>query len=116
MPDSSRSCGELIEPPETITSASVRSTLSVFLASTLVTLLFRSPSPKPRSRSLTGASPPSLSSSELQRVRLASVLRGGLSGVTLVLDEPAAGLHAEEIEALLERLRAFAVAARRDAA
>ena len=49
----------------------------------------------------------SLSAGELQRVRLASVLRSGLAGVTLVLDEPAAGLHEDDVEALLARLRDF---------
>ncbi len=48
-----------------------------------------------------------LSSGELQRVRLASVLRSGLSGITLVLDEPAAGLHGREVRQLLARLREF---------
>ncbi len=48
-----------------------------------------------------------LSTGELQRVRLASVLRSGLAGVTLVLDEPAAGLHERDVEALLARLRNF---------
>ncbi|GGK33061.1 ATP-binding cassette domain-containing protein [Nocardia camponoti] len=36
---------------------------------------------------------PSLSSGELQRLRLASQLRSGLFGVVYVLDEPSAGLH-----------------------
>ncbi|MFT7484881.1 MAG: excinuclease ABC subunit A, partial [Candidatus Paceibacteria bacterium] len=46
-----------------------------------------------------------LSGGERQRVRLVSVLRSGLSGVTLVLDEPSAGLQGDEVEALIERLR-----------
>ena len=45
-----------------------------------------------------------LSEGELQRVRLASLLRSGLTGTTLVLDEPGAGLHASDVAGLLERL------------
>ena len=48
-----------------------------------------------------------LSDGELQRVRLAGVMRSGLSGVTVVLDEPSAGLHARDVGVLLERLRAL---------
>lgn len=46
-----------------------------------------------------------LSGGELQRARLASVLRGGLTGLTLVLDEPGAGLHARDLQTLAARLR-----------
>ncbi|MEM8710977.1 MAG: hypothetical protein AAGG01_08500, partial [Planctomycetota bacterium] len=46
-----------------------------------------------------------LSASEMQRVRLASVLRLGLTGTTIVLDEPGAGLRENELAALIERLR-----------
>lgn len=46
-----------------------------------------------------------LSEGELQRVRLAGVLRSGLTGMTIVLDEPGAGLHPAEIDVLLQRLR-----------
>lgn len=46
-----------------------------------------------------------LSPSELQRVRLASVLYSGLSGVTVVLDEPDAGLDEGALSGLIERLR-----------
>jgi len=53
---------------------------------------------------------PTLSDGELQRVRLASVLRSGLTGVTLVLDEPGAGLHARDLATLLERLAALRAA------
>ncbi|WP_328535542.1 excinuclease ABC subunit UvrA [Streptomyces sp. NBC_00344] len=54
-------------------------------------------------------STPSLSSGELQRLRLATQLRSGLFGVVYVLDEPSAGLHPADTEALLvvlDRLRA----------
>ncbi|WP_328379604.1 excinuclease ABC subunit UvrA [Streptomyces sp. NBC_01020] len=53
-------------------------------------------------------STPSLSSGELQRLRLATQLRSGLFGVVYVLDEPSAGLHPADTEALLvvlDRLR-----------
>ncbi|MFD6416848.1 ATP-binding cassette domain-containing protein [Streptomyces sp. NPDC060194] len=52
---------------------------------------------------------PTLSAGELQRLRLATQLRSGLFGVVYVLDEPSAGLHPADAEALLtvlERLRA----------
>ena len=45
-----------------------------------------------------------LSDGELQRTRLAGVLRSGLTGLTLVLDEPSAGLHARDLSRLLKRL------------
>lgn len=54
-------------------------------------------------------STPSLSSGELQRLRLATQLRSGLFGVVYVLDEPSAGLHPADTEALLvvlDRLKA----------
>ncbi|MFT5049303.1 MAG: excinuclease ABC subunit A [Chlamydiales bacterium] len=51
-----------------------------------------------------------LSSGEFQRVRLAGVLRSGLSNVTLALDEPTAGLHERDVLALLRRLREFQAA------
>ncbi|MFB8208720.1 ABC transporter [Streptomyces sp. NPDC056010] len=44
---------------------------------------------------------PTLSSGELQRLRLATQLRAGLFGVVYVLDEPSAGLHPADTEALL---------------
>ncbi|UNO43178.1 excinuclease ABC subunit UvrA [Streptomyces sp. MST-110588] len=52
---------------------------------------------------------PTLSAGELQRLRLATQLRSGLFGVLYVLDEPSAGLHPADTEALLtvlERLKA----------
>ncbi|MEC4017881.1 excinuclease ABC subunit UvrA [Streptomyces sp. H27-D2] len=52
---------------------------------------------------------PTLSSGELQRLRLATQLRSGLFGVVYVLDEPSAGLHPADGEALLtvlDRLKA----------
>ncbi|MGI5460106.1 ATP-binding cassette domain-containing protein [Streptomyces sp. CA-249302] len=51
---------------------------------------------------------PTLSPGELQRLRLATQLRSGLFGVVYVLDEPSAGLHPADTEALLtvlERLK-----------
>ncbi|MGW4821304.1 ATP-binding cassette domain-containing protein [Streptomyces sp. NPDC004227] len=52
---------------------------------------------------------PTLSAGELQRLRLATQLRSGLFGVVYVLDEPSAGLHPADTEALLtvlQRLKA----------
>ncbi|PZG97936.1 ABC transporter [Streptomyces sp. NTH33] len=52
---------------------------------------------------------PTLSTGELQRLRLATQLRSGLFGVVYVLDEPSAGLHPADTEALLtvlQRLKA----------
>ncbi len=46
-----------------------------------------------------------LSAGELQRVRLAGQLRAGLFGVLYVLDEPSAGLHPADSEALYTALR-----------
>ena len=45
---------------------------------------------------------PSLSSGELQRLRLATQLRSKLFGVVYVLDEPSAGLHGKDIAALIK--------------
>jgi excinuclease ABC subunit A len=53
-------------------------------------------------------STPTLSPGELQRLRLATQIRSNLFGVVYVLDEPSAGLHPIDTEALLvafERLR-----------
>ncbi|WP_019546335.1 excinuclease ABC subunit UvrA [Streptomyces sulphureus] len=48
----------------------------------------------------TGRPVPTLSAGELQRLRLATQLRSGLFGVVYVLDEPSAGLHPADTEAL----------------
>jgi len=49
-------------------------------------------------------STPTLSPGELQRLRLATQLRSKLFGVVYVLDEPSAGLHPADTEALLTSL------------
>jgi excinuclease ABC subunit A len=46
-----------------------------------------------------------LSAGEAQRVRLAGLLGGRLTGLTLLLDEPTRGLHPSEVDALAESLR-----------
>ena len=54
-------------------------------------------------------STPTLSPGELQRLRLATQIRSNLFGVVYVLDEPSAGLHPADTEALLvalDRLKA----------
>jgi len=48
---------------------------------------------------------PTLSAGELQRLRLTTQLRSGLFGVVYVLDEPSAGLHPTDAEALLNMLK-----------
>jgi excinuclease ABC subunit A len=48
---------------------------------------------------------PSLSAGESQRVRLASLLGSGLSGVLYVLDEPTTGLHPHDNAKLLKTMR-----------
>jgi excinuclease ABC subunit A len=50
-------------------------------------------------------STPSLSAGELQRLRLATQMRSHLFGVVYVLDEPSAGLHPADGEALLRALQ-----------
>lgn len=47
---------------------------------------------------------PTLSGGELQRIRLATQLSSDLFGVVYVLDEPSAGLHPQDVAALLEIL------------
>ena len=47
----------------------------------------------------------SLSGGEAQRVRLATLLGNGLSGVIYILDEPSVGLHPRDTSQLLEMLR-----------
>ena len=49
-------------------------------------------------------STPTLSPGELQRLRLATQVRSNLFGVVYVLDEPSAGLHPVDTEALLAAL------------
>ena len=45
-----------------------------------------------------------LSAGEAQRIKLASVLGGGLLGMTILLDEPSRGLHPTEVNALTASL------------
>jgi excinuclease ABC subunit A len=52
-------------------------------------------------------STPTLSPGELQRLRLATQVRSNLFGVVYVLDEPSAGLHPADTEALLVALDAL---------
>ena len=51
-----------------------------------------------------------LSPGELQRLRLATQVHSNLFGVVYVLDEPSAGLHPADTEALLRSLRALRAA------
>ncbi|WP_122263517.1 excinuclease ABC subunit UvrA [Ornithinimicrobium cerasi] len=51
-----------------------------------------------------------VSSGELQRLRLATALRSGLFGVVYVLDEPSAGLHPQDTERLVALLRGLVAA------
>lgn len=46
-----------------------------------------------------------LSSGEWQRIKLASVINSGLTGVLYVLDEPSAGLHYSDIPKLIDVLK-----------
>jgi excinuclease ABC subunit A len=50
-------------------------------------------------------SSPTLSAGEAQRLRLASLLGSGLSGVLYVLDEPTIGLHQRDTRRLIDVLR-----------
>ncbi|TCO30053.1 excinuclease ABC subunit A [Kribbella steppae] len=45
-----------------------------------------------------------LSAGEAQRIKLASVVGGGLVGMTVLLDEPSRGLHPAEVSALAQTL------------
>jgi excinuclease ABC subunit A len=47
----------------------------------------------------------SLSGGESQRIRLASQIGSGLSGVIYVLDEPSIGLHPKDVSALVDSLK-----------
>ncbi|MDY0747650.1 excinuclease ABC subunit UvrA [Paucibacter sp. R3-3] len=53
---------------------------------------------------------PTLSSGELQRLRLATQIRSNLFGVIYVMDEPSAGLHPADGEALVSALQALKAA------
>jgi excinuclease ABC subunit A len=55
-------------------------------------------------------STPSLSPGELQRLRLATQIRSNLFGVVYVLDEPSAGLHPADTQALLQALEQLKLA------
>jgi excinuclease ABC subunit A len=55
-------------------------------------------------------STPTLSPGELQRLRLGTQVRSNLFGVVYVLDEPSAGLHPADTEALLSALDQLKVA------
>ncbi|XVX22179.1 excinuclease ABC subunit A [Actinomycetota bacterium] len=52
-----------------------------------------------------GRPTPTVSTGELQRLRLGSLLRSGLFGVVYVLDEPSASLHPRDVESLMGVLR-----------
>jgi excinuclease ABC subunit A len=55
-------------------------------------------------------STPTLSPGELQRLRLATQIRSNLFGVVYVLDEPSAGLHPADTQALLQALEQLKLA------
>ncbi len=48
-----------------------------------------------------------LSAGEIQRVRLASQLHAGLTGITVILDEPTTGLHSRDTQNLLSLLKSL---------
>ena len=48
---------------------------------------------------------PTLSGGEMRRIRLASQLGSGLTGVTYILDEPSIGLHPRDQECLINALK-----------
>ena len=53
------------------------------------------------------------SGGESQRIRLASQIGSGLTGVLYVLDEPSIGLHQRDNARLLETLKRLAISATR---
>ena len=55
----------------------------------------------------------SLSGGESQRIRLASQIGSGLTGVLYVLDEPSIGLHPRDNQRLLDTLANCAISATR---
>ncbi|MEK3737922.1 MULTISPECIES: excinuclease ABC subunit UvrA [Paenibacillus] len=46
-----------------------------------------------------------LSTGELQRIQLARTIRNQMTGILYVLDEPSVGLHAENVQALIQIIR-----------
>ncbi|MCL4364107.1 excinuclease ABC subunit UvrA [Patescibacteria group bacterium] len=52
-----------------------------------------------------GRTAKTLSGGELQRIRLASQIGTGLTGVLYVLDEPSIGLHPKDVSSLIETLK-----------
>ena len=50
---------------------------------------------------------PTLSGGEIRRIRLASQLGSGLTGVTYILDEPSIGLHPRDQEKLIAAMKAL---------
>jgi len=46
-----------------------------------------------------------LSSGEIQRIKIAALMRSSLSGVTFILDEPTVGLHRSEARKIIELLK-----------
>ncbi len=50
---------------------------------------------------------PTLSGGEIRRIRLASQLGSGLTGVTYILDEPSIGLHPRDQERLIAAMKAL---------
>ena len=60
-----------------------------------------------------GRASSTLSAGETRRLRLAAQVHGGLSGTTVVLDEPSAGLHPTELARLVRVLGRLAAAGQR---
>jgi excinuclease ABC subunit A len=46
-----------------------------------------------------------LSAGEAQRVKLGGLLGGGISGLTLLLDEPSRGLHPAEVDSMIDAMK-----------